>query len=192
MRPRSKCGLAVAAVVVASMMTGRASAADSVTGCFTYQGAGVPGLTTALEYHTANGWQFLGAVSATRANGCIKYTLSGWWRNASVRIRAASQLSDGQTVASAATKYASPGSGSYALGTAALGFYRVPGQDVWNVTGTWLSDMAHPNCSSSSAMLVVCYMDAHGMVGNPIAFPDSDRDGVWDLADRWPENRNYH
>jgi hypothetical protein len=185
----------VALAVVSTSMTlaASASAAAVVSGCFTYQGTGVQGLTTALEYQTRTGWAFLGAESTTHMNGCVRYTIRGTWRNLNVRIRAAALLRDGQTIAWASSPtYGRAGYGSYGLGTRALTFYRIPGQDLWNVTGTWLAEMDHPNCSSSSAMQVACYMDDHGMVGNLVSFPDTDRDGTWDLADNWPDDARYH
>jgi hypothetical protein len=189
--------LTLAAVVISAVITlmtttGSASAATAASGCFTYQGAGVPGLTTSLEYHARSGWLPLGAPNTTGSSGCVRYTINGSWRNLHVRIVAGARLRDGQTVAWAASPYyAEAGYGRYGLGTRALTFYRAPDGDLWNVTGTWLAEMDHPSCNDSAAMRVACYMDANGMVGNPISFPDSDGDGTWDLADNWPFNPGY-
>jgi hypothetical protein len=186
--------LVMAAVtLVTAIAPARGSAASAARGCFTYQGAGVRGLGTVLQYQTrSGGWAYLGAPSVTRADGCVRYALWGTWRNFNVRIVAAAPLSDGRTLAWAPSRYYAPwGTEAYFLGSRPLSFV-VVNPNPWDVTGNWLSEMDHPDCSASAAMSVACYMRQHGMVSNPISFPDWDRDGYWDLADRYPDDPRYH
>jgi hypothetical protein len=189
-RRASQALVVLVAAAAALLLAGKASAASFVTGCFTYQGAGVPGLGTVLEYQTQYGtWAYLGTPHKTDSSGCVGYTIGT--QNLRIRIRAGAPLGDGRTIATAVSVYyASPGNGSYFLGRAPLGFFTLP-TPWWDVTGTWMSSMDNPNCYANAALLVACHMRNNQMYANPISFYDSDRDGVWDLADRYPSDSRY-
>ena len=190
---RRHAGRAVVVLVAAAAATlalvGQASAASSIRGCFTYQGVGVAGLGTVVEYYTQNGWQYLGAPARTDSSGCITYNIGA--QNMYVRIRAGAPLRDGRTIATAASPYASPGSRSYWLGSTRLGFGTL-NTPWWDVTSTWMAEMDNPNCDANPTLLIACYMRSNHMYANPISFPDYDGDGYWDLADRYASDGRYH
>lgn len=180
----------LAAIVATLSLAGHASAASSISACFTYQGAGVPGLATVLEYQTQYGtWAYLGTPSRTGSDGCAGYTIGT--QNLRIRIRAGAALRDGRTIASAVSPYyAQPGSGRYFLGSSPMSFGTLS-TPWWDVTSTWLNEMDSPNCYANPTILIACYMRNNNMYANPISFPDSDRDGWWDLADRYPSDSRY-
>ena len=189
-RRRMRRALVVLAASAAALaLVGRASAASSVSACFTYQGAGVAGLGTVLEYQNRYGsWSYLGTPARTNAGGCVSYTIGT--QSLRIRIRAGAPLRDGRTIASAVSYYAYPGGSSYWLGRIPLGFGTLS-TPWWDVTSTWLSDMDNPDCYANPTLLIACYMRSNGMYANPISFPDSDRDGTWDSADRYPSDSRY-
>jgi len=200
---RFMCKAALVAMVAAVgfVLVPAASAANRVTGCFTYDNAPVTGLSTNLEYLTvSNTWRYLGAPAATDGNGCVTYTiLARTWKTYSVRIRASAFVPEWRAMFSGATPYYAPGgSATYRLGAGTVGLYVLPASappeaSFDGLTNGWLDQMTSGGggggCGSSSAMLVACYMDSHRLHGNVVVL-DRDHDYHEDDVDRAPDNPN--
>jgi len=195
--------VAATAAVVALGAPTPASAASRISGCFAYGGSRYSGLSTSVEFQLKNGgWAFLAAGrNVTGRNGCASYNISGRARTYHLRIAARASVPQWRGFFVGATPlYAPWDERSWYLGEGRLSFYVlppvVPTAPEWGgLTGTWLDEMtggAGPSCSSSSAMLVACYMDQHGMHGNVVVIPrDSDGDGWLDSQDKYPFNKYY-
>ena len=163
------CGLALAS---------SASAASRITGCFSYNGTRYNGLTTSILYKTTSGgWATLrGSNGTTRGKGCATYNVNGQARSWYLRVRAVGMAPSRTGFFSGTTpSYGPSGNSTYNLGTARMGFYRlptfVPRPPSTSLTGTWIDQMAPSSAcgpGASPAMQVACYMDANGMHGNVV------------------------
>jgi hypothetical protein len=190
--------LAAVALPLALSMPGNAAAAVGISGCFSANGTMITGLSTDVQYLTVSQtWRALpGSRGSTDARGCVSYTIQGDARRYALRIHAAGVVPAWSAMVDGATpNYGRPGAGRYALGTSGMrvsylstSMTAAPGFGV--DTSAWLNDMTDGGaCSNnpSSAMLVACYMDRHGMHGNAVVL-DYDHDGVEDAQDRYPRD----
>jgi hypothetical protein len=207
-RSRARARLAVTAVALVAAAGGlaglgasSASAASRISGCFSYAGIRYQNLSTNVLYQTTDGgWRFLaGSVARTDSNGCIAYNISGRPRDWHLRIRATGAVPNWRGMFDGLTPYFGGGDGrSYQLGEGRLSFYYLPATaqtppDSNDLTSSWLDGMSSGGngggCSSSGAMLVACYMDAHGMHGNVVVNDrDTDGDGWFDWQDNRPQD----
>jgi hypothetical protein len=205
MRLRSLAITIAAFAAAGALAASPAMAARRISACFTYNGVRYTGLSTNIEYQTANGsWRFLqGSSGHLLSNGCVTYNVTGRYRRWHLRIRASALVSAWRAAFDGTTPYYGPsGAGVYNLGVGRLQLLvlppaapsaTTPGGDFAVNTQEWLDQMTGgptaANCSAnaSPAMQVACYMDAHGLVGNVVVIPrDTDGDGVYDDLDRYP------
>lgn len=179
-----------------------AAAASSITACFSYGSTPIRNLSTNVDYLTRGGrWAWLGAPARTDARGCIRYRMTGAHRRYTLRVRASGVMPQWRGMLDGVSPWAGHGGNHAAyLGRRGLRFSPLPaaappaprfgGVD----TGAWLDGMssgsAGSGCSSSTGMMVACYMDQHGLHGNVIFF-DYDGDGVQDAYDSYPRDGRY-
>jgi hypothetical protein len=201
---RSAITLALLTLTVAggALAPAQASAASRISACFDYAGTRYEGLSTNVEYMTTGGgWAYLpGTRGYTESNGCVAYRVSGRHRSWYLRIKATASVPLWRGIFSGPTPHYGPaGRGKYYLGEGRLRFFTLPaaaptapsfgGVD----TSQWLNDMTGgsngPDCSSSTSMMVACYMDRHGLHGNVVVpIRDYDHDGWTDDRDNYPRD----
>jgi hypothetical protein len=178
-----------------------ASAATGISGCFAYKGVAYRNVSTQLEYMTTTGdWAALDdSISVTNSRGCYHYSVWGSWTRLNIRVVAAAAVPGWRGFFwGYSPYYAQTGNASYSIGTGALSFLSLAGLPAAprssSLTSSWLDGMTSGGeCDTSSAMLVACYMDQHGMVGNTVVqYRDFDGDGYRDNIDLWPNDSSHH
>jgi hypothetical protein len=164
-------------------------------GCFSYQSGdqriSISNLAATAQYWTGHRWRNVGVAAQTSPLGCVNYTIHGWLRRRYVRVWAGGMMPQWQGLVYGASDYAKPGRRG-AVVFAELRFLSLadqpaPAQGVngdWQ-TGDWLSQMTGGgSCPSyaDAALLMACYMDRHGLVGNTVVL-DLDHDGHYQPDD---------
>jgi hypothetical protein len=96
-------------------------AASGVTACFkTRTGLVVGPVTTHLDLYYNGRWNTVASKSNSGFNGCVTYTMTGWYQNVYSRVRMAGRASTGDYFQATSPLMALPGSFTAHLGTATV------------------------------------------------------------------------
>lgn len=94
-------------------------AASGVTACFkTRTGMVVGPVTTHLDLYYNGRWNTVASKSNSGFNGCVTYTMTGWYQNAYAQVRMAGRASTGDYFYATSPLMALPGSFRAHLGHA--------------------------------------------------------------------------
>jgi hypothetical protein len=94
-------------------------AASGVTACFkTRTGMVVGPVTTHLDLYYNGRWNTVASKSNSGFNGCVTYTMTGWYQNYYARVRMAGRASTGDYFTASSPYWALPGNLHGHLGTA--------------------------------------------------------------------------
>lgn len=182
---RSGALCALILVAVCGVQAGTASAANSLSSCFTLGGRAIPVSLAGLQATTGAGrWVTISSVKLTGANGCVSYSLWGAYTRYNLRAIVAGVTPDQAGLVIGVSRYYAPGAyrGSYNLGRWETTVVRGPRVDALDTA------------SLSPAAAVAAFSDRlgsslNGSVLCPHSGPmDADCDGVIDTRDAYPYN----
>jgi hypothetical protein len=181
--------LCAAIVLCCGVLAERASAANSLWGCFTAGGRAIPTSLAGLEATNKYGkWVPLNAVTVTRPNGCVSFNLWGTFTHYNLRLVTAGVTPDGQGLVLGVSRWYAPGAygGRYYLGNwRATVIYSSLADD-------WLSKMGNGSSNVTAAGAVAAFSDKLGpSLNGSVLCPhsaanDSDCDGTPDNLDPAP------
>jgi hypothetical protein len=185
--------LATLVVLSCGMRAQSASAANSLSACFTVQGQAIPISLAGLEATDRYGrWVPIDSAKLTQSNGCVDYALWGKYTHYNLRVVAAGVTPDQQGLILGVSRYYAPGAyaGRYNLWTSETTVIR------GSIFNSWVSGMSNGSSSSNPALLVAGYSDylgpsLHGSVLCPRSVSnDYDCDGASDNRDNhWKDFR---